>query len=169
MATNESKADPLATYAGYSFEDDQSYQAGLSTLYSSGALDDLSDEAKEDLLRKSRVFYFNQVHGGNLSESDAKQLEVVGGGRTPDIISSSADRCSVPEAAGVEPEGPVTARTLTFTELQALVEQGKTDEIPNNKHIPDALNDAPPSQSSAPQRKKPWEVASPANDVREAE
>lgn len=35
-------------------------KAGLSTLYTSGALDGLSDEAKEDLLRKSRVFYFNQ-------------------------------------------------------------------------------------------------------------
>ena len=41
---------------------------------------------------------------------------------------------------GVDPEGPVTARTLTFTELQALIEQGKTDKIPNNKHIPDDLN-----------------------------
>lgn len=163
MATNESKADPLAAYAGYSFADDQSYQAGLSTLYTSGALDGLSDEAKEDLLRKSRVFYFNQVHGWNLSESDAKQLEGVGGDRTPsDIISSSADRRSIPDATGAVPEGPVAARTLTFTELQALIEQGKTDEIPNNKHIPNTLNDAPPSQSSAPQRKKPWEVAPPA-------
>ncbi len=30
--------------------------------------------------------------------------------------------------------------TLTFAELQTLIEQGKTDEIPNNKHIPDAIN-----------------------------
>jgi hypothetical protein len=35
---------------------------------------------------------------------------------------------------------PETPKTLTFAELQALVEQGKTDEIPNNKHIPDAIN-----------------------------
>jgi hypothetical protein len=33
-----------------------------------------------------------------------------------------------------------TPRTLTFAELQTLIEQGKTDEIPNNKHIPDAIN-----------------------------
>jgi hypothetical protein len=33
-----------------------------------------------------------------------------------------------------------TPRTLTFAELQALIEQGKTDEIPNNKPIPDELN-----------------------------
>ncbi|KAI9464000.1 hypothetical protein BJY52DRAFT_1250910 [Lactarius psammicola] len=143
MATDESKTDPLAAYAGHSFTDDQSYQAGLSMLYTSGALDGLSDEAKEDLLRKSRVFYFNQAHGCSISESDAKQLEVE-------------------EATTTQPEVPVAARTLTFAELQALIEQGKTDEIPNNKHIPDALNDAAPSQSSAPQRQKPWEVASQA-------
>ena len=55
------------------------------------------------------------------------------------MISPSADR-SVPEATTAQPGVPVAARTLTFTELQALIEQGKTDEIPNNKHIPDALN-----------------------------
>ncbi|KAH9035012.1 hypothetical protein EDB85DRAFT_949862 [Lactarius pseudohatsudake] len=146
MATDESKAEHLATYAGYSFADDQSesYQAGLSTLYASGALDGLSDETKEDLLRKSRVFYFNQAHGCNISESDAKQLEVEGRRSASEVPTAQA------------------ARTLTFAELQALIDQGKTDEIPNNKHIPDALNDAAPSQSSAPQRRKPWEVASQA-------
>ena len=55
------------------------------------------------------------------------------------MISSSVDR-SVPEDTTAQPGVPVAARTLTFTELQTLIEQGKTDEIPNNKHIPDALN-----------------------------
>ena len=36
-----------------------------------------------------------------------------------------------------------TPRTLTFAELQTLIEQGKTDEIPNNKHIPDIINVVP--------------------------
>ncbi len=57
-----------------------------------------------------------------------------------DMVSSSADRHSASEATTAQPEVPVEARTLTFAELQALIEQGKTDEIPNNKHIPDALN-----------------------------
>lgn len=35
---------------------------------------------------------------------------------------------------------PAVPKTLTFAELQTLIEQGKTDEIPNNKHIPDAIN-----------------------------
>ena len=57
------------------------------------------------------------------------------------MVSSSADRRSVsqPEATTIQPE-VVATRALTFTELQALIEQGKTDEIPNNRHIPDALN-----------------------------
>jgi hypothetical protein len=33
-----------------------------------------------------------------------------------------------------------TPRTLTFAELQTFIELGKMDEIPINKHIPDALN-----------------------------
>ncbi|KAF8270008.1 hypothetical protein EI94DRAFT_1430430, partial [Lactarius quietus] len=136
--------DPLAAYARHSFADDQSYQAGLSTLYTTGALDSLSGEAKEDLLRKSRVFYFNQCALPSLTQT--LHLEI----HSPQSSRMEHFR---------QPEVPV-ARTFTFTELQALIEQGKTDEIPNNKHIPDALNDAPPSQSSAPQRKKPWEVAS---------
>ena len=36
--------------------------------------------------------------------------------------------------------GVETPKTLTFAELQALIEQGRTDDIPNNKQIPDALN-----------------------------
>jgi hypothetical protein len=86
-----------------------------------------------------------RAHGCSISESDAKQIEGVGVGdnRAPwqisDMVSSSADRF-VPEATDPPPEVPVAARTFTFTELQALIEQGKTDEIPNNKQIPDALN-----------------------------
>jgi hypothetical protein len=43
-----------------------------------------------------------------------------------------------PEAAS--PPILETPKTLTFAELQTLIEQGKTDEIPNNKHIPDTIN-----------------------------
>ena len=37
--------------------------------------------------------------------------------------------------------------TLTFTELKALIEQGKTDGIPNNKPVPNTLNVSPPVQA----------------------
>ncbi|KAF8480018.1 hypothetical protein DFH94DRAFT_457336 [Russula ochroleuca] len=146
-----SPVDPLTVYAAHSFENDSSYQAGLSTLYSSGAIDGLSGETKEDFLRRSRVFYFNQAYGCNISESDAKQLEE---DRT---YAPSTPEGAVTQDQEVSPSTPESPRTLTFAELQSLVEQGKTDEIPNNKHIPNIINEAAPSQSDAPQRKKPWE------------
>jgi uncharacterized protein DUF5572 len=40
----------------------------------------------------------------------------------------------------VSPSIPEASRTLTFAELQSLIEQGKTDKIANNKHIPDTIN-----------------------------
>jgi hypothetical protein len=61
------------------------------------------------------------------------------------IFSEGRAPCSDPEAAAVQDQAvpPVIAeapKALTFAELQTLIEQGKTDEIPNNKHIPDAIN-----------------------------
>lgn len=74
------------------------------------------------------------------------------------------------------PSATDESRVLSFAELKSLIEQGKTDQIPNNKHIPDAINvshiysfsalqfelpgyqDAPPSESTAQSRKKPWET-----------
>jgi hypothetical protein len=53
---------------------------------------------------------------------------------------------STPEATVIQqdqevsPSIPKAPRTLTFAELQSLIEQGKMDEIPNNKHIPDTIN-----------------------------
>ncbi|KAH8981927.1 hypothetical protein EDB86DRAFT_3086629 [Lactarius hatsudake] len=145
MATDESKAEPLAIYAGYSFADDQSYQQGRSIHAKVTSI--LLQPVRTSLASPDSAFgKFTPIraHGCNISESDAKQLEVEGRRSTSEVPTAQA------------------ARTLTFAELQALIDQGKTDEIPNNKHIPDALNDAVPSQSSAPQRKKPWEVASQA-------
>ncbi|KAI0267404.1 hypothetical protein BC834DRAFT_76507 [Gloeopeniophorella convolvens] len=134
MTTDVSQADPLNLYTTHSFTDDQAYQAGLSSLVSGGALDGLSDEDKEDLLRRSRVFFFNQTYGHSISESDAKEAEerahTTSAHTVPrDMSSTSGD-----------PADQEVPRTLTFAELQALIDQGKTDQIPNNKHIPDALN-----------------------------
>lgn len=76
MAVSESHIDPLAVYAAHSFADDRAYQvsrllreqcftadsskAGLSSLYPTSTLAELSGEAREGFLRRSRVFYFNQ-------------------------------------------------------------------------------------------------------------
>jgi hypothetical protein len=58
-------------------------------------------------------------------------------------ITSFSEARAYADTARDQPPAPVTPeipKTLTFAELQALIEQGKTDEIPNNKHIPDAIN-----------------------------
>ena len=38
------------------------------------------------------------------------------------------------------PSAADESRVLSFAELKSLIELGKTDQIPNNKHIPDAIN-----------------------------
>ena len=53
---------------------------------------------------------------------------------SPTAPSSS----SATNGAGTETANP--PRTLTFVELQALIEAGRVDEIPNNREIPDKLN-----------------------------
>lgn len=68
--------------------------------------------------------------------------------RISDAIHFLEDRAHAhptPEATVVQdqevsPSTPEASRTLTFAELQSLIEQGKMDEIPNNKHIPDTIN-----------------------------
>lgn len=39
-----------------------------------------------------------------------------------------------------ETETGDTTRVLSFAELKELIESGRVDQIPNNKHIPDKLN-----------------------------
>lgn len=41
---------------------------------------------------------------------------------------------------GASTENAEPPRTLTFVELQALIEAGRVDEIPNNREIPDKFN-----------------------------
>ena len=80
--------------------------------------------------------------------------------------AASSDSEGLSQQTGSDPQqyqddsernGAGEGRALTFAELKALIEEGKTDGIPNNKVIPEVINDATPSQSTAPVRKKPWE------------
>lgn len=48
-------------------------------------------------------------------------------------VPSSSDMV---QTAGAENE----TRTLSFAELTELIQQGKTDQIPNNRDIPNELN-----------------------------
>lgn len=96
------------------------------------------------MLRLSRVFYFNKVTGNSITFEDALSFE--------SSARSVAHEQRDGKATGEE------APTLSFAELKELIEQGKTEGIPNNKLIPDVLNDAPPSEYTGQIRKKPWET-----------
>ena len=51
----------------------------------------------------------------------------------PNAIPTEESSPAIPELAD-EP------RTLSFAELKTLIEQGKTDQIPNNRDIPNELS-----------------------------
>ena len=85
----------------------------------------------------------SRVTGNSITPGDALNFESVVDG---DDLTEKQPR----QAAGD------CARTLTFSELKALIEQGKTESVPNNKLIPNVLNVSlppliisPPSQASA--------------------
>jgi len=141
-SNKDSIADAFRTF---SFSTDQEYQTGLQGILASDTFKDKSDEEKENTLRMSRVFYFNKVTGNSITPGDALNFE------SP-VDSDNLAEQQHRQAAG---DG---ARTLTFIELKALIEQGKTDSVPNNRLIPNILNDAPPSENTTHIRKKPWEM-----------
>ncbi|KAF8916570.1 hypothetical protein CPB85DRAFT_1288634 [Mucidula mucida] len=90
----------------------------------------LASNPAPDVLTNAKLFYFNRITGATLTSGDLP----------------ASDAASEPQ-------------TLTFAQLQTLIESGRVDEIPNNKPISGVLNDDPPSQSTASVRKKPWETS----------
>lgn len=113
-------------------------------------MNQMSDSEKSELILKTKIFYFNRcvtlisvfareavvslncasVTGHSIS------LEDVQGGSTADMDRFHAQ--SGNEFSQISEHGEM--RVLTFAELKSLIEQGKTDDIPNNKTIPDTLN-----------------------------
>lgn len=152
---------PIQLYANYPFAKDDTYQQGLAGLIAGGALDgNPPPDVKDEILRRTRVFYFNRVMGHSISMDEVREYEL--SSQADAIIPTTTTDDSVPPAASSLPkqdDDENESGVLTFAELQALIESGKEDLIPNNKIIPDALNEAPPSQSTAPPRKKPRELA----------
>ncbi|KAF7329696.1 hypothetical protein MKEN_00232800 [Mycena kentingensis (nom. inval.)] len=147
----------LQQYASFPFSDDDEYQSGLATLIADGVFaNDPPEDVRAEILRKTRVFYFNRVTGQELSVDDVRVYEEPRPPHSIELPAAAAGETTEaanPDAADADP--PV----LTFAQLKALIEAGKEDEIPNNKVIPEGLNEAPPSVSAAPARRKPWEDA----------
>ncbi|TFK32092.1 hypothetical protein BDQ12DRAFT_701316 [Crucibulum laeve] len=149
--------NPLDWYGSYPFESDETYQQGLASIIAGGALNgDPTPDVKEEILRRTRVFYFNKMTDNSISMDEAREYE-----RAHRKDTSSDAQTSIDASRATSEE----TRVLTFAELKELIETGKVDQIPNNKIIPEALNDAPPSQSTAPTRRKPWEVTASSTEV----
>jgi len=102
----------------------------------------------EVIVRRARVFYFNRMTGNSLTPESVAEHEP-SLGAVPPAIDPVTDFAA---------QGHEETRFLSFTELRALIEEGKTDLIPNNRVISDALNNARPSESVTMPRKKPWET-----------
>ncbi|KAG6812126.1 hypothetical protein H0H92_004240 [Tricholoma furcatifolium] len=163
----EQNNSPLESYIAFPFASDEEYQQGLASLVAGGAMaGELNPEEKDEILRRTRVFYFNRSDGVYSCASRLiRKDRVTGNALSVEEVRNyecPQKGTQTQESTTIRDEKDSTndeTRILTFAELQQLIESGKVDQIPNNKVIPELLNEAPPSQSTAPSRKKPWEVA----------
>ncbi|KAF8805607.1 hypothetical protein BYT27DRAFT_7169151 [Phlegmacium glaucopus] len=145
---NNNTTTSIGAYGAYPFSSDEIYQQGLASILAGNTLDANSPpEVREELERRTRVFYFNKITGSSITINEARDYEL-------SLAASTVDSAQ-PGSQDIDEN-----RVLTFAELKELIESGNVDNIPNNKIIPEALNDAPPSQSTAPTKKKPWEMGS---------
>ncbi|KIJ16286.1 hypothetical protein PAXINDRAFT_75482 [Paxillus involutus ATCC 200175] len=150
--------DPLPLHAvlnqfhSYPFSSDEVFQQGLSGILTHASMNEMPGTERSDLILKTQLFYFNRATGHNINLEDLQARYTADLDRSPPRGNQYTQASSETQ----HEEAP----NLTFTELKSLIEQGKTENIPNNKVIPDTLNDAAPTRSNAPLRKKPWEVAS---------
>ena len=75
--------------------------------------------------------------------------DVLGQGRLQQISNSSGN-AGAEHAAAQEQGVPGEPRALSFAEIKELIEQGKTDQIPNNRVIPDELSVRPSFMTPQP-------------------
>ncbi|CDO76838.1 hypothetical protein BN946_scf185033.g35 [Trametes cinnabarina] len=146
-------------FAAYPFATDEEFQQGLAGILASGALEGKSEEERAEILLRSEVFYFNRRTGSSLTMEDARrarQLNLREAVPPHDRVTVNPSTTATLNGREEEPQ------MLSFAQLKALIEQGRTDEIPNNKVIPNVLSSESPSESRAPPRKKPWEVSASA-------
>jgi len=103
------------------------------------------------------VIYYSRVTGYPFTIEQALAAEQT---RLPERAENHAEsidpKSSTPSSQEDQTEEDYV---LTFAELQELIAAGRVEGIPNNKVILDGLNEAQPSTSVSPVRKKPWEIA----------
>ncbi|KAJ3797061.1 hypothetical protein GGU11DRAFT_100634 [Lentinula aff. detonsa] len=118
----------LSQYLAFPFESDANFKKGLSDIVS---LTGSSSDVPEDTLH---------VQAYELNRNS-----------TEDILTSTSN---IPGNADVESN---SFQSFSFAQIQALIEAGRFDEIPNNKTISTELNSSSPDRSTVSPRKKPWE------------
>ncbi|KAK7460989.1 hypothetical protein VKT23_008916 [Stygiomarasmius scandens] len=124
------------------------------------------------MLRQIKVFFFNRVTGNSLTPEQVETYENEINGSIQAVTSpipaemsttsTNTEQVTMSPSAGETSQAPTPnseePQILTFAQIRALIESGNIDQIPNNKQIPENLNEATPSQSATPTRKKPWEA-----------
>ncbi|KAI0672492.1 hypothetical protein C8Q78DRAFT_1027574 [Trametes maxima] len=130
MDNGAGSSSPTAAerFANYSFATDEEYQKGLSGIVGSGALRDKTDAEQAEILLRTEVFYFNRMTGSSIAIEDARRARQSG--------SALLSHASEPPLSSPSEE----SQMLSFAQLKALIEQGRTDEIPNNKIVPNVLS-----------------------------
>lgn len=143
----DGKDTGLRSFFSFPFSSDEVYQVGtccartfllslkllgkqgLADLFSRDALRGRSEVEKAEIVLQTQLFYFNRVTGQNLTAEDVRSHQDRADPRTFTETAPSS-------SSYLDREN----RPLTFAELKTLIEEGKTDSIPNNKDIPDTLN-----------------------------
>ncbi|KAK1216631.1 hypothetical protein PQX77_020751 [Marasmius sp. AFHP31] len=178
MASSNSdnhQSELIQRYASYPFDSDAAFKVmyqlmiiDKDLILPKKGLDDIisrstADIDQNEIERKARLFYFNRITGGGLTFEDIAAVEK--GARN--AVDSSNEKPRAPVQAIKVSGNPETEQdqkgkeepvVLTLAQIKEFIETGRTDQLPNNKVIPDGLNEEPPTKSVAPARKKPWEV-----------
>lgn len=144
------KDTALQSFLAFPFTSDEVYQVGacllrclrlllkllgkqgLADVLAHGAKSGKTDGEKAETVLRTQLFYFNRVTGQHLTVEDVRSHQNTVDSQNP----IGAMDLSPPSANSGDSE----TRLLTFAELTLLIQQGKTDNIPNNKVIPETLN-----------------------------
>ncbi|KZW00365.1 hypothetical protein EXIGLDRAFT_830774 [Exidia glandulosa HHB12029] len=128
----ENPTDVYAQFEQYDFDADIAFQNGLASIVVGAQEQGKSEDEVADIVGRAKAFYFSRTTGQAL-DWDAYRTH-------------KASR-------------PAEARQLSFNEIVELVKSGQTHLVPNNKTVPEGLNNGPSTTSSATARAKPWEAA----------
>ncbi|EGX43480.1 hypothetical protein AOL_s00215g216 [Orbilia oligospora ATCC 24927] len=166
----------------YCWEDDPEFQSGLTQILST-----TTDPVQvRHLTRQAKCFFYSRKISRPISfpiysawldreENSAPRCRSpsceVGPPLDPTPIESgSKSNPSIPsdtptDSTAGDPNGDdKTPYPTSFAQIVELITSGKP--IPGIREIPNTLNAAPPTQNSAQQRRKPWEVvATPEGGV----